>query len=451
MTRSRPSSRARRWLPGFTAVVIIVAAGLIPVASVAAAEPANMVLDWNLYAVNALSNPLPTAVPTPPDPGAGETPPVASLHLAMAQGAVYDAVNAIDGGHAPYLDGLPSAPSTASKAAAAATAAHHVLVGLVTPALVPVLPQVVRDNLDALYAASLAAITNSQAKTDGIAIGAAAASAMLADRTGDGRFVPYSFTPGSSVGQWRPELPSFVSDPFAWVSNVRPFTLTSTSQFRTAGPLALTSAEYATEFNEVKALGAATGSTRTDAQTQLARFYSANPLPMMNRAFREISAARGLSPAEQARLFVMSSMSSADALINCWDDKDHYSFWRPITAIRGAASDGNAGTAAQADWLPFFPTPPYPDHPSGYNCFSAAMMHTAETYFRTDQVGISLTSPGTTPATTRTYKRFTAVLKDTIDARIYMGIHFRTPDVQGAWIGKKVANWVVKHYFEPVD
>jgi hypothetical protein len=333
-----------------------------------------MVLDWNLNAINALIN-AGTASP----PGLGQTPPVSALHMAITQGAVYDAVNAIDGGHQPYLDGLPSAPASASKAAAAATAAHDVLVGL---NLVPAMPQNVRDSLDALYAASLAEITDNQAKTDGVSIGAAVADAMLAERADDGRFVPYSFTAGSVVGQWRPDLPAFVSDPFAWVSNVRPFTMTSTAQFRTEGPYELTSAEYAAEYNEVKAMGSATGSNRSEAQTLLARFFSANPIRMMNQAFREVAEGQGLSITEDARLFGMSSMASADALIGCWDDKDYWSFWRPITAIREAADDGNPDTAPQADWTPLVATPPYPDHPSGYNCYSGAMMHTAKLFFQ---------------------------------------------------------------------
>src|SRR4249920_3253656 len=144
MTRSKPDSRIRRWLVGLSALALLAATLAIP-ASVAAAEPADMVLTWNLNAVNALSN---AATATPP--GAAYTPPVASIRLAMTQGAVYDAVNAIGGGHQAYLAGLPAAPSTASKAAAAATAAHHVLVGLTLPSL----PQPVRDSLDLLYAAS---------------------------------------------------------------------------------------------------------------------------------------------------------------------------------------------------------------------------------------------------------------------------------------------------------
>ena len=445
MTRSTQGRRARRWLAGLTVLVLVAAAALIPSASVLAAAPTNAVLDWNRYAVEALSNPLPTAVPTPPVPGAGLTPPVASIHLAMVQGAVYDAVNAIDRGHEPYLDDLPSARRSASKSAAAATAAHDVLVGLRNGSA-RVLPQVVIDRLDSLYAASLAKVNNNTNKTRGITIGAAVAEEMLEERAGDGRFGPFRFTPGSLVGEWRPT--SGVNDPNAWVARVRPFTLKSPSQFRTRGPLDLASAKYAKEFNEVKRMGVATGSGRTDAQTLQARFFSANPLPMMNGAFREIAATRGLSLTQDARLFGMTSMAGADALIGCWDDKAYWNFWRPVTAIQEAEHDGNPATSTQDGWAPLLLTPPYPDHPSGYNCYTAAMMYTAKAFFGTDRISFVLASPAT--MTTRTYKRFTAVPKDTINARIWLGIHFRTPDVQGAGLGKKVASWVAKHYFEPV-
>jgi PAP2 superfamily len=120
-------------------------------------------------------------------------------------------------------------------------------------------------------------------------------------------------------------------------------------------------------------------------------------------------------------------------------------FWRPVTAIQLAADDDNPATAPQADWMSFLPTPPYPDHPSGYNCFTAAMMYTARAFFRTDRITFQLTSAVT--MTSRTYTRFTAVLTDTINARIYLGIHSRTPDVQGAGLGRRTANWVATHYF----
>jgi hypothetical protein len=440
MSRSKPRSRVQRWLASFSSIVLIAVAGLIPVASVMAAEPSDMVLVWNANAVIALSNPN-TATP----PGAGQTPPVASIHLAMVQGAVYDAVNAIGGRYEPYLHGLPSAPRSASKAAATAAAAHDVLIGLTPP-----LPQNVKDSIEASYTTSLAAITpNNQAKADGIAIGQAAAAAMLANRMNDGRYGSFRFTAGTEAGEWRPELPSFVSDPFAWVARVRPFTMKSTSQFRTDGPLDMTSPEYAVEYNEVLTMGALTGSGRSDAQTLEARFYSTNPLPMMNGAFRQVAAARGLSITQDARFFVTTSMSSADALIGCWDDKAYWSFWRPISAINHAADDGNPDTAPQAGWLPLIATgtAPYPDHPSGYNCFTSAMMHAAKGFFRTDKISFVLNSSIT--GTSRAYDRFTKVMDDTIDARVWLGLHFRTPDVQGAELGKRAANWAASHYFKP--
>jgi hypothetical protein len=439
MSGPDPRARARRRLALITVTAVLTLGAAIPGTAAAASEPATVLLNWDQFAVEATSN-MPTATP----PGAGMTPPVASLHVAMAELAMYDAVNAIDRTREPYLRGLPRASRTASKSAAAATAAYKVLVGFQPP-----LADNIKANLKVLYDATLAAIPDGRRENAGIRIGNAVAAKMLAKRANDGRFVPYSFTALNVVGKWRPELPLFISDPFAWVSNVKPFTMRRPSQFRTRGPLSLTSAQYAIEFNEVKSLGSLNSVGRTPEQTELARFFSANPLPMMHRAFREISVARNLSITRAARLFGMLSSASADALIGCWDDKDHWSFWRPITAIHEAANDGNPATTADPDWAPLLPTPPYPDHPSGYNCFAGAMMYTGRAFFGTDSVPFSLTSPLT--MTTRSYTRFTAVLTDTISARIYNGFHFRNPDVQGAGLGRNVAKWVKDHYFERVD
>jgi hypothetical protein len=428
--------------------IVIAMAGLIPVASVAAAEPTDMVLDWNLNAINAIGNP-----PTAATPGLGQPPPLSPIHLAMVHGAIYDAVNAIDGGHAPYLDGLPTAPSTASKAAAVATAAHEVLVSLSAASAT------VTASVDALYAASLAEIDPSADKDAGIAIGHAAAAAMIAERTGDGRFGSATFAVGTDPGEWR-LVPPLNANVFAWIADVDPFTLRSSDQYRTEGPLDLASAEYAAEFNEVKALGAQAGSTRTAEQTLLAGFVSSNPFGWMHRGLRDVAAAQGLSTSEQARLFVMTSMSAADALIGCWDNKAYWSFWRPQTAIREAANDGNPLTEPDASWLSTIPTPGYPDNPSGFNCFTAGMWQAARAYFGTDRISFSLTSPGVPqgpgvpialPGSTRSYDRFTDVIDDAIDGRMLNGLHFRHPDVQGAWLGKKVAQWVNRHFFEAVD
>jgi hypothetical protein len=411
----------------------------------AASENSGTVRDWNAHALAALANP-----PTAAVPGAGLTPPVTAINMAMVQGAVYDAVNSIDRGHQPYLAGLPPAPPTASLDAAVATAAHHLLVGIGGGA-VPPLPQVVRDRLDALYAAELAEVTDGPAEDQGIAAGAAAASAMLAARANDGRYGPFRFTVGDDPGEWRPALPAFVNDPNAWVARVTPFTLESQSQFQTNGPRRLAGNAYAREYNEVKSLGAV-NSVRTPEQEAVVRFFNVSPVELLNRTFRTISASEGLSLIEDARLFAMANVATADTLINCWSDKAHFSFWRPITAIQEGNNDGNPRTAGDTGWLPLEPTPPYPDHTSGYNCVSGAMTNTAKHYFGTNRMNFSLVRivPGV-PNLTRTYRHFTAVVGDTIDARVWQGLHFRSADEQGAKLGKDVANWVSTNFFQPVS
>jgi hypothetical protein len=196
----------------------------------------------------------------------------------------------------------------------------------------------------------------------------------------------------------------------------------------------------------VKALGAQTGSSRSVAQEALAQFIVMNPFGIVNRAFREIATAKGLSTAEQARLFAMTSFSSADALISCWDNKNAFLSWRPQTAINLGDSDGNPATVGDPNWKSLFPTPGYPDNPSGYNCFAAGMMNAGRAFFGTDFVSFSLTGG----AYTRTYHRFTDYVRDAIDGRILIGFHFRHADVNGAWIGKKAAQWVAKHEFTPI-
>jgi hypothetical protein len=426
-----------------------------------AGPPEDAVLDWNLNANNALFN-APTALP-PVLPGAGQTPPVANQHLAMVQGAVYDAVNMIDGGHEPYLDGLPSAPASASMPAAVATAAHHVLVGLgIAP--VPALPAATQAWLNSAYADSLAAIPNGQAKTDGIAAGAAAAAAMLVERTGDGRYVPFSFTCGEGVGEWRPATaltctaPSGPSDPFAWVAKVKPFTLQSNSQFRPHGPNAVGSTNYAKEYAEVKRLGGngtTTPSARTPEQLEVARFFTVNPVPMYSSMLRTLSKSEGLSIVEQARLFALVSLTVADTNINVWDDKNHWSQWRPITAIRLGDSDGDPRTVGDAGWTPFLGTPPYPDQSSGYNGVTGGFMYAAKAFFNGNAMHFDLTANVTVgvpqpTVMTRHYKHFTDVIDNTIDARIWQGIHVRTADEDGARIGRDVAHWVDQNYLRPV-
>jgi hypothetical protein len=439
-----------RRLRALAMAALIAVAALIPVTSVAATEPTDMVLRWNENAVNVISQPATT-------PGLAQGPPLAALHVAMVHGAIYDAVNAIVGGHEPYLAGV-SATGNESQAAAVAQAGHDVLIGIT-----PIANTAVRTRIDDMLTASLARIDDGVAEDSGRAVGADAAARMLAARTGDGRTDVEPFDPSTDVGKWRTVSPLFanVQGQFATVD---PLTLDSPDQFPTAGMPAVTSEQYAAEFNEVKALGAQVGSSRTEAQTLMAGFYTANPLFFYNTGLRVIATDEGLSTSDQARLFVKTSMAGADALISCWNNKKIWSAWRPETAIHEAANDGNPLTEPDANWTALFATPGYPDEPSGYNCYTGGFWHSARFFFGTDKYAFSLSSPGVpanpavppgnpvgVPGSTRDYTRFSQVVDETINGRILNGFHFRTADVHGAWIGKKTAQWVDKHYFAPVD
>ena len=250
---------------------------------------------------------------------------------------------------------------------------------------------------------------------------------------------------GTAPGVWRPVLPMFVNDPNAWLRNVEPFLIRSSSQFRSDGPLSLTSRRYAREFEEVRTLGSATDSVRTPEQTLAAQYWAENPAVTWNRTFRTLSAQQGLSLVDNARFFAVLYMTATDALISVWDDKAHWSFWRPITAIREAGTDGNPRTEPDPDWLPLIPTPPYPEHPSGHTGFSGSIVETLQQFFGTDKV----TWSDTNAAGTRTFTRFSQAIDDVVDARVWSGLHFRTADEQGERIGSQVARYVGQHYFEP--
>jgi hypothetical protein len=393
--------------------------------AVAAPARADTVTDWNLNATNAL---IVTAA----------QPPQASVpHLAMVHGAVYDAVNAIDGGHERYLISSKLARQSDSMDAAAATAAYRVLVHLVPSQ---------QATLEARYLASLAAVADGPSKTRGIAVGEAAAAAMIAARTDDGRFGPFRFAVGSGPGVWKPVLPAFVNDPNAWLKDVEPFLIQSSSQFRSRGPLELSSRKYAREFDEVKSVGSATSTTRTPDQTLAARYWAENPPGTWSRIFRTLSAQEGLSLVDNARFFASLYLTGADALISVWDDKAHRSSWRPITAIQEAGTDGNPRTDPDGGWLPLIPTPPYPEHPSGHTGLSGSFVKTLQQFFGTDRIAWSDTNNA---GLTRSFTRLSQAIDEIVDARVWSGIHFRTADEQGERIGEQVARYRDKHYFQP--
>ena len=408
-------------------VLAIGSAGAVPAGLVAATgESPGAVLDWNVNATTAI-----VAV-------AKQPPASAILSYAMVQGAEYDAVNAIDGGHQPYL-AAPAANGSESKAAAAAAAAHDVLVSLF-PAQA--------GTLDPQLTASLTAIPDGAAKTAGVAIGQSTAATMIDARKNDGRFGPSIAVPGTHPGEWRPTLPVFAVDPVSWVANVKPFLLPRGDMFRSDGPNSLTSAAYAADFAEVKSLGSATSTTRTADQTDAAIWWQDHGAALYNRILRNVIIGQGLDIVDAARLLAMTDLAGADAAIGCWNDKYYWNFWRPITAIREAATDGNAATEADPVWTPLLATPAFPDHPSGHSCEAGAIFNTLQAFFGTDKVAFSAFSNNS--LTTRTFSRFSQALKEVLGARVWGGIHFRTADVQGSIIGTKVSHYLVKHYFAPL-
>ncbi len=428
--------------------------GALGMSSASASPPmgtdASAVTHWNQVATSTLG-----ALPGPD----GGAPPAFSINMGMVQGAVYDAVNAIGPKkHRPYLLHRRTG-ARASVDAAVATAAYDVISELVAtaPERVPFPGRAgLLNTLSAAYADSLAAIHYSSLKRQGAAVGHAAAAAMLHDRVGDGRYGPSAWVPSSAPGHWQPLLSPTgapLLDPTPWAGNVRPFLIKSSSQFRSAPPPALDSARWASEFNEVKALGRATGSTRTDEQTYIAKWWQSAPVFSWNEVARQLITRTDLDAADSARLLALQNMSGADASINCWNDKYHFDFWRPWNAVPRAGEDNNPATDPDPTWTALI-TAPYPEWTSGHNCLDAANTTVLRMFFGDDPAGgpFQITSFFVSPGgpAVRTFDTFTQPLTELIEARIWAGLHYRSSDVAGQLLGRNVANYGATHYFQPV-
>ncbi len=415
-----------------TAFVVLVALGA------PAAARTDAVTDWNSTASDAI-------VTT-----AAQPPPVSALSFAIVQAAVYDAVNAIDQQpYRPYLF-APRADPWDSKDAAVAAATFNVLVALF-PAQLAILQQVYDG-----YLASLPDVPVG-AKEAGKRVGERAAAVMVAARTGDGRFGGAPILQPEAPGVWRPTWPNFSPDPAPWIGNVLPFLVPSAEMLRTRGPNPLTSHAYSRDYNEIKQIGSLTSTKRTKDETEAAIFWQGTGA-FWNAVTRDIVSTRtDLDLSENARLFAMEDLAAADGFIGCYNDKYYWQFWRPVAAIRAGDTDGNPETVADPNWTPLFNpaaqqfglplnTPPFPDHPSAHSCASSAIVHSMRNFFGTDKVPFSAFSPRT--RTVRSFDRLSDALDEVIDARVWGGIHFRTADIQGAGLGKKVAHWERKHYFQ---
>lgn len=405
----------------------------IAVTNVQAADP---IAAWNQISENAVKT-------------AGHPPPVAALDFAIVHLAIYDAVESIDGRYEPYYTRIPGAKGSLS--AAAAQAGHDILVGLF-PAQTAA--------LGVAYADFLAA--NGVDPLDpGTAVGALAAANLLQLRANDGRFPlnPPPFLGSTAIGQWRP-TPSLVPGPppnlapglTPWVATVRPFTMQSDSQFRVDPPPALTSQLWADNYNETKALGSLTSAMRSAEQTEIGYFWADSGPVLWQNALRYISRNYVNDTGDSARMYALAETAMADAQIACWDSKYFYNFWRPITAIRLGDQDGNPATAVDPAWQPLINTPNFPEYPSGHAGISGAVSHMLRLFFGTDEANFQMTTTNAlAPQKTRTFTRFSQAEQEVIDARVYVGIHYRNSDRVAGEQGRQVANWVFRHTLRPIE
>jgi hypothetical protein len=365
-------------------------------------------------------------------------PPTAARNLAMVHVAVYDAVNAVTRTHEYYLTDVRPVPE-ASPTAAAAAAAHRVLIALY--------PRQKRTLDDALTA-SLAEVAG-QGRESGAQLGEFVADRVLEWRQGDGSDNAGKYVPKTGLGMWRPTGPDFRPALLPEWSRVRPFAVRDVGRFRPPGPPPLGSPAYVAAFREVRSLGSRDSRTRTAEQSDIAFFWAddvgtSTPPGHWNRIAQEASRGRGLSLAENARLFALLNISLADAALVCWSCKFSFELWRPITAIRESSEDAVAAAPADPEWIPLLTTPPFPAYTSGHSTFSGAGAAALARYFGTDRVSFTTTSEGL-PGVRRSFETFSAAAAEAGMSRIYGGIHWQHDNVDGLAIGRAVGEYVCRN------
>lgn len=443
-------------------------------AAIASSVKADVILDWNQLMRQTFAA-----------EGTSATPPCNSRTMGMLGGAMFDAVNSINRNYNSYLGYFD--PSTAGSGvdvtAAAATAAYNVLSSVYTDYYGAGNPY--QASFTNLYDSQMAGIADSAAKARGMEVGMAAATAMINFRSGDGwnDFPTYSPQPLGTIGRWQPgdssgawgsSTGTFVKS--QW-SDLTPFGLTSTTQFRPAGMNIGTSMDrtvsyvpfngdyqawvqsnaYTEEFNQVKTLGGAGSTTRTADQTQIAYFWmdgpgTASPPGHWSRIAQSISMSMGLGVEENARLFALLNIAEADVGIASWEAKVFFDNWRPMLAINTADTDGNGDTIGDAAWTPLIPTPSFGAYTSGHSAFSMAGAAVLAAFFGTDDIAFTTDteSPFLASGTTRSFNSFSEAADEAGMSRIYGGIHWMSDNIDGAILGENVAGYIATNFFQPV-
>src|SRR5437867_12337789 len=383
---------------------------------------ADVVTEWNNAALDAIR--------------AGHTPPpIASRSLAILHVSIYDAVNGIDRTHEPYLV-QSEVPASASREAAASAAAHDALVSLFPASA---------SSFDALHATILATILDGPQKVAGIVWGEFVANQILAARANDGSDATVPPPGGSGPGVWVPTPPAFLPYLLPQWGFVTPFAMSSSSQFRPPGPPPLDSQRYAADYYEVKELGAASGSTRTAEQTEIALFWddgagTETPPGHWNSIAQIIADAQGNTLEENARLFALLNIAMADAAICAWDAKYTFDFWRPVTAI--------AFAEPQLNWMSFIVTPPFPDYTSGHSTFSAAAATVLPLFYDTEDLPFT-TGSDFLPGEYRSFSTCIEAAEEAAVSRIYGGMHFRSASEDGLHAGISIGQWPCLHFLQP--
>ncbi|HEU4930586.1 MAG TPA: hypothetical protein VFT48_00825 [Pyrinomonadaceae bacterium] len=434
----RGKKLSKRWAFILTAVMTLSLISMGPLSSAACATGAktssntsarpspasmanNVVLEWNELAVRFALQPVPALAPIQ------QTRAMAIFQLAM-----HDAINGITGQYETYLE-TPPPPENASPEAAAIGAAHEILKNLFpgNDAL-----------LDGRLMTSLQQHGSSTADP-AVPYGRSVATSILAvradDRSAEAQF-NYDAPNQGQPGVWV-RLTSAPASLPGW-GKVTPFVLRSASQFQPEAPPDLSSELYAKDYNEIKTIGVATGSTRSPEQSNIALFWRASPTAIWNSVLTQVVQTRNMELSDEARLFALFYLAAADASIACWKVKYEHNFWRPQSAIVNGNSDGNDLTTGNVDWKPFITTPVHPEYPSGHSTNSSAMAKILALEFG-DAPGVSISVTQT--GITRNWTSFSEAVQEVIDARVYSGIHFRNSDEVGARMGRQIAQFVSHH------
>jgi len=385
---------------------------------------ADVITDWNVTAADMTV-------------AAGQGPPPANRTLAMVQTAVYEAVNAITKRYPPDRV-TPNASPDASVAAAVA-AANRAMLSRLLPSQ--------QATIDKAYGLALAAIADGPAKTAGISVGEQAAAAVLAWRADDGAGASERYRPATTAGAYVPTTMPAASQ---WAQR-KPWVMTSCDQFRPGPPPALASELWARDYNEIKAVGAKNSTTRTPAQTEIARFWEATAPTIYYPVVRSVANMPGREVTQNARLLAVIGEAVDDAFIAVWDGKYFYNFWRPVTAIRNGDIDGNDATERDAGWLPFIDTPMHPEYPCAHCIVSGAVGAVLAAEIGTGPTPTLSTTSPTAPGVVHSWAKIDDFVLEVANARIYDGVHYRNSTEVGTAMGKKIGALTAANALRPAN